>query len=94
MTKAAKPFGINITPHIFRHTFVSRCNEYEVNRTMSKKWTGHKTDKMHDRYTHKTMKLEQDAIGRLFESSKSTPKSTPIRSEIVESGVENDVEKS
>lgn len=74
-TKAAEKFGINLTPHCMRHTFITRCDELGINETASMSWTGHKSNKIHKKYKHKTTKIMTEAAKKLM---KSTPISTPL----------------
>jgi len=81
---ATEGIDIKITPHSMRHTFISRCNEMGMNKSVIKSMVGHKTDKMMNHYTHNTTELIDKEFGRLREvnSSKSTLISTLIGSEI------------
>lgn len=54
---ASKKLGISITPHCLRHTFISLCNELEINRLVIQEWVGHKTERMTMHYTHNTKEL-------------------------------------
>lgn len=71
--KVSKQLGINITPHCLRHTFVSRCNEYGINTSVTQEWVGHVTERMTQHYTHNTKEL----LEREFEKVRKglTPKS-------------------
>ena len=75
---------IKITPPCMRHTFISRCNEMGINKSVIKSMVGHKTDKMMNHYTHNTQELLDREFQRL---EKSTPMCTPIRSGIDEKAV-------
>jgi integrase len=66
---------IKITPHSMRHTFISRCNEMGINKSVIKSMVGHKTDKMMNHYTHNTTELVDREYEKLM---KTTPMSTPL----------------
>ena len=52
--------------HEARHTFISMCDEYELNETSVKRIVGHSTTNITDRiYTHKTAKQLIEQIDRL-----------------------------
>ena len=61
--------NLKVTPHCMRHTFITRCDELNINETASMGWTGHKTDKMHRRYKHKTSKIVIEATETLMKST-------------------------
>ena len=72
--------NLKVTPHCMRHTFITRCDELGINETASMSWTGHKTNKMHRRYKHKTTQIVTEATEKLMIS---TAISTAICSEEV-----------
>ena len=61
-----------------RHTFISRCNDMGINKSVIKSMVGHKTDKMMNHYTHNTTELLDREFEKLRES---TLVSTLIRAE-------------
>jgi len=71
LNKENKDLNLKITPHCMRHTFITRCDELGINETASMSWTGHKTNKMHRRYKHKTTKIVDDATKVLMKSVKN-----------------------
>ena len=76
-TKACEKFGIHLTPHCMRHTFISRCNELEITPSIIMGIVGHKTERMTMHYTHNTTEL----VDREYKKLKQiTPMCTPIRS--------------
>ena len=83
--KAAKKFGINLTPHCMRHTFITRCEEFGISETASMSWSGHKNKKIHKGYKHKTQQIMSTATQKFIEN---THIGTHIQSEKVEILVE------
>ena len=77
-TKVCEKFGVNLTPHCMRHTFISRCNELGIATSIIREMVGHKTERMTIHYTHNTAELTDREYRKLKES---TPISTPIRTE-------------
>jgi integrase len=71
-----KDLKLKVTPHCMRHTFVSRCNEIGITKSVIKEIVGHKTDKMNAHYTHNTSELLDKEFAKL---SISSPISIPIR---------------
>ena len=77
-TKVVGKFGLHLTPHCMRHTFISRCNELGIATSIIRGMVGHKTERMTIHYTHNTAELTDREYKKLKES---TPISTPIRAE-------------
>ena len=77
--QASKKLGLKLTPHDMRHTFVTRCDELGINPTASMSWVGHKNEKTHRRYKHKTKEILVEAVEKL---RNSTPVSTPVCSKV------------
>lgn len=57
--------GLQITPHCLRHTFISRCNELGITRSVIQSMVGHKTERMTMHYTHNTNELKDREYERL-----------------------------
>jgi len=76
--KVVQKFGIHLTPHSMRHTFISRCNELGLTASVIREMVGHRTERMTIHYTHNTAEL----VDREYQKLKdSTLISTLIRSE-------------
>src|SRR5690606_15960573 len=66
----SKIIGFKVTPHMFRHTFASKCFAMGVEEKQVQKWLGHSSIKTtQDIYTHLGLgdKTEEKAIN-LFNS--------------------------
>lgn len=61
--------NLKVTPHCMRHTFITRCGELKIDENSSMKWTGHKTNKMHQRYKHETPEMQSKARETLMKAT-------------------------
>ena len=78
ISKACAKLGIKVTPHDFRHTFATRCNELGINMKVYSQWLGHSSIKITgDLYTHTTASLIKAESDKL---RNSTANSTAVRS--------------
>ena len=57
--------GMNYTPHVMRHTFVSRMDKLGINPITIRRIVGHANKNVTDVYTHKTIEDLIEAIDEL-----------------------------